>query len=241
MTDLSPLRRGPELPYEIVAGVKPCASGWLVASAKLHGTTFAPEEPRVIETFVDVLDQRPAFAVITLDAPIGYLETYVPGGRQCDREARALLGARRGAAVQSAPVRDQVEGSGHVSLNGLNAVTRKLLTRYREVAVEMAPYRQRTVYEVNSDLSFYQLNGDVPLRRSKRTDEGHRERRELLAQKIPGGERIYDAELPGVPTSHLLDVAAFMWTARRIFARAAVRIPQDPEWDESGLRMELVR
>ena len=60
-------------------------------------------------------------------------------------------------------------------------------------------------------------------------------------KKIPGGERIFDAGLPRVPYSHMLDVAVFMWTARRIFARAAVRIPQDPEWDESGLRMEIVR
>jgi predicted RNase H-like nuclease len=44
-----------------------------------------------------------------------------------------------------------------------------------------------------------------------------------------------------VSQAHLLDVAVFVWTARRIFARAAVRIPQDPEWDEQGLRMEIVR
>ena len=105
----------------------------------------------------------------------------------------------------------------------------------------MAPYRQRTVYEVNSELSFYQLNEDTPLRFPKRTSAGQEERRELLAKKIPGGERIYDAKLPRVPSSHLLDVAAFMWTARRIFARAGIRLPQDPQWDESGLRMEIVR
>jgi len=237
----SELRRGPQLPYEVVAGVKPCGGGWLVASAKLHGTTFAPEEFRVIETFVDVLDQRPTFASIALDAPIGYLEKHVPGGRQCDREARALLGARRGAAVASAPTRDQVEGGAHVSLEGLNAVTRRLLPRYREVAAEMAPYRQRQVYEVNAELSFYQLNEDRPLRYSKHTEAGQRERLDLVAKKIPGGDRILEADLlPGVPVSHMLDVAAMLWTARRIFAKGATRIPEDPEWDEGGLRMELV-
>ena len=105
----------------------------------------------------------------------------------------------------------------------------------------MAPYRQRSVYEVNSELSFFQLNDDVPLRWSKRSEQGQQERRDLLAQKIPGGERIFDAKISRVPYSHLLDVAAFMWTARRIFARAGVRIPEDPQWDEQGLRMELVR
>ena len=222
--------------------MKPCATGWLVASAKLHGTTFAPEELRVIETFIDVLDQRPSFAVIALDAPIGYLEAYEPGGRQCDREARALLGARRGAAVPSAPIRDQVEGGAHVPLEGLNAVSRKLLPRYREVAAEIAPYRQRQVYEVNPELSFYQLNDDKPLRFSKRTEAGQLERLELIAKKIPGGDRILESDLlAGVPPSSMLDVAAMLWTARRIFAKGATRMPEDPEWDESGLRMELVR
>jgi predicted RNase H-like nuclease len=211
-----------------------------VAVAKLHGTTFAPEEPKVVETFIDVLDQRPGFDAIALDAPIGYLDNFEAGGRPCDREARVLLG-KRGAAIRSAPVRSQVEEAQNFSMDGLDAVTRKLLPRYREVAAEMAPYRQRSVYEVHSELSFYQLNEDVPLRWSKRTEMGRQERRELLARRIPGCERIVDAELPKVPPGHLLDVAAFMWTARRLFARAGIRIPQDPQWDELGLRMEIMR
>ncbi len=240
MTPDGPSRRGPDLPYKVVAGVKPCATGWLVAAAKLHGTTFAPEEPRVIETFVEVIDQRPAFEVLALNAPIGYLEELRTGGRTCDREARGLLG-RRGSAIQSPPIRPQVEEGLDQSAEGLNAVTRKLLPRYREVAAEMAPYHQRRVYEVTSELSFFQLNEDTPLRWSKRSSRGQEERRALLAKKIPGGERVFDAKIPRVPYSHLLDVAAFLWTARRIFAKAATRIPEDPEWDELGLRMEIVR
>jgi predicted RNase H-like nuclease len=239
MTDL-PSRRGPDLPYSLVAGVKPCAGGWLVAPAKLHGVTFAPEEPRVIDSFVDVLDQRPAFATIALNAPIGYLEKTTPGGRNCDRQARRMLG-HRGSAIASAPAHAQLEEDFDGSEEGLDAITRALLPRYREVAAEMAPYRQRNVFEVTSELSFYQLNDDVPLRWPKRTAAGQDERRSILERKIPGCERIIEAKIPRVPTSHLLDVAAFMWTARRIFARAGVRLPLDPEWDDTGLRMEFMR
>lgn len=234
-------RRGPDLPYDLVAGVKPCSTGWLVAVAKLHGTTFAPEEPQVIETFIDVLDQRPAFATIAVNAPIGLLDVYEPGGRACDKEARALIGSRRGAAIQSAPIRSQVDEGSNGAADGLSAVTRKLLPRYREVATEMAPYRQRNVFEVTSELSFYQLNDDQPMRWSKRSIQGQEERRALLTKKIAGVDRILETKLPKVPYSHMLDVAAFMWTARRCFARAGIRVPQDPEWDESGLRMEYVR
>jgi predicted RNase H-like nuclease len=123
----------------------------------------------------------------------------------------------------------------------LDAITQVLLRRYREVAAEMAPYRQRTVFEVHPELSFYQINADEPLRWSKKSEAGRAERGEILRHRVPGIERVLEAEIDEVPETHLIDSAALLWTARRIFARAGTRIPKDPEWDEQGLRMELVR
>jgi predicted RNase H-like nuclease len=220
--------------------VTPCPGGWLVAAAKLQGTIFAPEDPVRLETFMDVVDMRPAYSTIALNAPVGGLDRAIAGGRSCDREARLLLG-RRASAVKSAPARvDRLEGIDLLPDN-LDAITRTLLPRYQEVANEMAPFRQRTIYEVNTDLSFYQLNGDVPMRWSKHSEKGREERRDLLEAKVQGVLRIIDAEVPGATPSHLLDAAVILWTARRIFARAGIRIPVDPEWDEQGLRMEIVR
>ncbi len=45
VTAVGATRHGPNLPYSLVAGVTPCRGGWLVASAKLQGTIFAPEDP----------------------------------------------------------------------------------------------------------------------------------------------------------------------------------------------------
>jgi predicted RNase H-like nuclease len=231
-------RGGPDLPYSIVAGVTPCVPGWLVASAKLHGATFAPEAPRVLSSFAEVLDERPTFSVIALNAPVGYADKV--GGRTCDRMARALLG-RRGSTVHNAPTRASLEEAAVVADDHLDAITNVLMRRYREVAAEMAPYRQRIVFEVHPELSFFQINSDEPLRWSKKTEEGRNERSALLKRRVPGVERIVDAQLDEVPEAYLLDVAALLWTARRIFARAGTRIPSDPEWDEQGLRMEFVR
>jgi predicted RNase H-like nuclease len=235
-----PSRRGPNLPYTLIAGATPCGPGWLVAGAKVQGTIFAAEDPFRMETFVDVVDQRPAYSVIALNAPIGYMHESKPGGRTCDREARALLG-KRGSSIKSAPVRLDSQREIDLLPDHLDAISRTLLPRYREVAAEMAPYRQRTVFEVHSDLSFYQLNGEVPLQWSKHSEKGIEERKALLEVKVPGVDRILEAELPGVSISHLLDIAAFVWTARRIFVHAATRIPDDPEWDDQGLRMEMFR
>ena len=90
----------------------------------------------------------------------------------------------------------------------------------------MAPFRQRTIYEVNADLSFFQLNEDVPMRWSKYSEKGTAERRTLLESKLPGALRIMDAEVPGATPSHLLDAAAILWTARRIFAKVGRTHPQ---------------
>jgi predicted RNase H-like nuclease len=236
----SPNRGGPVLPYSIVAGVTPCAPGWLVMSAKLNGATFAPELPRVLSSFVEVLDERPSFSVIALNAPIGWVEETRPGGRTCDRLARGLLG-RRGSTVHNAPSRASLKEAAEPAIGGLDAISTALLPRYREVAAEMAPYRQRTVFEVHPELSFFQLNGDMPLRWTKKFEVGREERRALLIKRIPGIDRALECEFEDVPLAHLLDAGALLWTARRIFARAGTRLPKDPEWDDEGLRMEIVR
>jgi predicted RNase H-like nuclease len=230
-------RHSPNLPYEVVAGVIPCEDGWLVASAKLQGVTIAPELPRMLGSFMDVLDERPAFSVVGLHAPVGLLDHPVQGGRTCEREARALLGRRTAGYIRSAPARTTLNGNGHAVDVGSAA----LAHRYAEVAQEMGPYRQRTVFEVHPELSFYQLNGDQPLEHTKRSAQGRQERHTLLEARIPGVERILEARLKRVRRHHLLDATACLWTARRILGRAMTRLPMDPEWDSQGLRMEFVR
>jgi predicted RNase H-like nuclease len=234
-------RGGPELGYAIVAGVTPCPKGWLVASAKLSGSTFAVEAPRVFASIIDILDERPSFSVVAINAPIGYLDEPRLGGRTCDRLARALLGRHRGAGVHSAPTRTLLQSDIDKSVAPVDAVSRQLLPRFREVEIQMAPYLQRTVYEAQPELSFFQLNGDRPLQWSKRLEPGRAERRKLLEAKMPGVERVLEAKLPTVRVSHLTDAAGVLWTARRIAAKAATRLPTDPEWDSQGLRMEIMR
>ncbi len=193
-----------------------------------------------MEEFIDVVDMRPGYSVIALNAPLGGLEQAARGGRTCDRDARALLG-RRGSAIKSGPIHVESREGTDLLADNIDAISRTLLPRYQEVAREMAPFRQRTIYEVNPELSFFQMNDGVPMQWAKHSEKGMEERRDLIELKLPGALRIIDAEVPGATPSHLADAAAILWTGRRIFAKAALRIPSDPEWDEQGLRMEIVR
>ncbi|HEX5265615.1 MAG TPA: DUF429 domain-containing protein, partial [Acidimicrobiales bacterium] len=234
------------LPYRPLAGVVPCPGGWLVAGAKLQGTTMSPEEPVVLRTFVEVLDTKPAFEIIALGAAVGLPDIPAAGGRQCDREARALLGWPRSGAIISPPARAALAARSYTkarAANGgrLSAVAWARLARLAEIEEVIAPYWQRTVFEVNPELSFHQLNEDAPLLYPKQSQVGIKERTDLVVGRISGMQRIVDARVRGAGVAHRLDAAACLWTARRIAAHAVRRLPEEPVWDAQGLRMEIVR
>jgi predicted RNase H-like nuclease len=232
-------RRGPDLPYSVVAAVTPSASRWLVASAKVQGSTFAPEPPKVYDTFNEILDERPSFASIVVNAPIGFRDTLDQGPRTCDVEARKLLGAR-GRFLHNAPMLSTVLRGTSTPEDHIDAITAHLLKSYAEIGKEMSPFRQRQVYEGNPELSFYFLNGGVPLKRSKKIYEGRQERETILREKLWNIATVLDADLRRVRRQNVLDAAALLATARRVFTRSAKRIPTDGEWDSQGLRMEIV-
>jgi predicted RNase H-like nuclease len=233
--------RGAQLPYRPLAGVVACPGGWLVAGAKLQGITLSPEAPQVFGTLLDVLDYKPAFQIISLAAPIGLQDEPMAGGRQCDREARRLIGWPRNGAIVSAPARSVLRDYADGIDVRLSAVSRRLISRFAEVDENIQPYWQRTVFEVHPELSFFQLNDDHALSYSKHTRVGVQERTALLKARLPGVERILDTQVSGAKPAHRVDAAVCLWTSRRIAARAVSRLPEDPEWDSAGLRMEIVR
>ena len=234
--------RGPALPYQLLAGVEPCRDGWLVVAGRLQGITVSPMPAEVVKTFVEVLDTKPAYSVIALHAPVGLLEGKTPGGRACDRAARRELGFPRSTAVVSPPTRRELaELTAPGAPPGIGTRSKERLRRIAEIDGEIQPYWQRTVFEVNPELSFFTLNEDRPVRYGKRTEVGQRERRALLERKLPGIERVLDAHIPGVSRWQLLDAAADLFACRRIISRGVTRFPSDPEWDANGLRMELIR
>ena len=233
------IRRGPELPYSVVAGVVPISRGWLVASAKMQGSNFAPEPPKTYVSFMEILDERPAFVSIVIGAPIGYRDFPGDGPRHCDIEARAVLG-KRGASIRNAPSRAVLADAMTWREGHVDAVTALLLPKYREVAVEMSPFRQRIVYEGSPELSFFQLNQERSLRYAKSREAGRDERLDILLDRIPGIAKVTEAVLPGVQKKHLYDAAALLSSARRVSGRAAKRLPSEGEWDSEGVRMEIV-
>jgi predicted RNase H-like nuclease len=80
----------------LLAGVDGCRTGWVVVTER--SAAVAP-------TFAAVLAALPDDAIVAVDMPIGLADRYEPGGRECDRQARRLLGRGRGSSVFPAPPR----------------------------------------------------------------------------------------------------------------------------------------
>lgn len=229
-----------------MAGVVPCPGGWLVQPARLIGVTLVTEEPFVVDTVLDVIDYRPTFSVIVVGAPIGLPEKPHDGYRNAERAARRLLGWPRRTSVPRVPSRAALYAPSINEAIELEPWITPLAYRrfrwLREIDGEIQPYHQRRVYSALPEMSFYLVNGDRPTGSSVHWREGPAERLRLLNERLPGLEAVARGRAPrGASLAHVMDAAGLLWTARRISGKAIVRLPEEPEWDEMGRRMEIVR
>jgi predicted RNase H-like nuclease len=232
-------------PYKNIAGVTPCPGGWLVLPARLSGITVAAEEAFVLPQLFEVLDFRPTFEAAAVNAPMGLFDTPSGQYRPCDREAREYVGWPRMVAINGTPCRAAIEGSNGEARTMEPWMTKHDLRRLRwvrEAAKEIQPYHTRSFFSANPDVSFTAMNSDVPLSTSPYHEDGRLERLELIRERLPGVDDVVTRTPPiGAAGVHLLQAAALLFTARRASGRAISRMPVDPVWDESGIRIEIVR
>jgi predicted RNase H-like nuclease len=196
-----------------------------------------------VEHVVRVLDAGD-LAVVAVDIPIGLADCEP---RACDREARRLLGPRRGS-VFPAPARavlgtstyeEACAVSRQVSGRGLSKQLFNIVAKIKEVDAVESPRRQASLFEACPELSFAVMAGGPPMQHSKRTAEGRAERtavlHEHLGVDVPA---LLEARAPGAQPDDVLDALALAWTARRYLGGCCLRL--GGELDATGLRMEVV-
>jgi predicted RNase H-like nuclease len=232
--------------YKTIAGVTPCPGGWLVLPARLAGITMVAEEAFVVRTLVEVLDYRPKFDFAGINAPMGFHDEPVAKFRDCDEEARDMIGWPRVVGIRPVPSRAALRAPSRDDALKLEPwLTKDDLRRfrwYKEVERDIQPFHQRSFYSANPDLSFQVMNGDQPLTTSPFHEDGRIERLELIRSRMPGVDEVISRVPPaGAGPTHMLQAAAMLFTGRRASGRAVNRLPADPTWDIAGLRMELVR
>jgi predicted RNase H-like nuclease len=226
-------------------GVDGCPAGWLCVSLD-----DKQDMPTVrISHEVDALFHEVAAAIIAIDIPIGLPSS---GVRRCDMEARAILGPRK-SSVFPAPMRctlsarsyeEACAASARACGKRLSKQTYELLPRIRDIDTLLLeePNLAQRVHEVHPEVSFYHWNSENVMRHSKHSGFGFLERFRLVEEAFPGAAESIRNSVPPKQASDddILDALAALWTAGRIRAGTARRLGNPPEYDEHGLRMQML-
>src|SRR5262249_33696116 len=143
----------------------------------------------VSSTFGEIVSM--SFLIVAVDIPIGFPDQARKGGRECDRNARRLLGRIRSSSVFNAPVRAALGISNYPDAADVNTRStvpgaKKLLSisqqsfrlfpKMVDVDCVMNPVAQERIREIHPELCFYEMNGGHALDRPKRTPEGFAQR-----------------------------------------------------------------
>jgi predicted RNase H-like nuclease len=235
-----------------VAGVDGCKRGWLVV---LRDTATGRTQHFVKNTFSEVICIAEQAVVIAVDIPIGLLDSAEKGGRECDRQARKLLGSPRRNSVFSPPVRRALDENTFAAALSVNrkssphgiGISKQCYAIFKKISevdhiLRQAPALQRKVKEVHPELCFFALDGERAMQHGKKSEEGNRNRRRLLGRE-GFEEAIAEVSLKhrreDVARDDILDACAACWTAMRIQDGKSIRIPEAKQSDHQGLMMEM--
>jgi predicted RNase H-like nuclease len=163
---------------------------------------------------------------VGVDMPIGLPER---GARDCDRLAKAFVGARR-SSVFMTPPRAVLEPASFAAANEIAPalfgakISQQAWALRRNIAVvEAVATDDDRVIEVHPEVSFRAMAGE-PLAHAKTAWNGQALRRRLLRE---AGIELPDdlGEAAAVPPVDVLDAAAAAWSARRYANREAESLP----------------
>ena len=210
-------------------------------------------EVRLFQTIREIWDSYNAAGLVLIDMPIGLRDD---GGeeRLCDKEARGLLGWPRRSSIFRAPCRATLKASNyddakrisiHRTSKSLPIQTWSIIPKIREVDEFLNGNisAKSRIREIHPELCFWALNGGKAMSCSKKTPEGISERTKVLRRACTQTDAVLKAtkrDFQGkVKDDDILDALAAAVTAF-LGRKRLLTIPENPETDGSGLRMEMV-
>lgn len=230
-------------------------SGWPDAWSVSYGVASDGDNPPGMEK---IIQRATGNDLVLVDIPIGLPNGSVPK-RACDREARKLLGRKRGSSVFPAPVREVLAGdlpqtSDAMRFRSCKATEGKMclseqtfgiLPKIDEVdrLLRRSQKAHRIVRETHPEVCFASLAGN-PMKEPKKTKEGFEERLSVITRFLPdAGEAISEAlrSFPRrqVAKDDIVDAMVCAITATAGLSQLQ-RFPQDPpEWDTNSEGLNL--
>lgn len=245
-------------------GIDGATDGWIAVKMEITGDSWVPaiEFSPSIENLYR--SWGPAADLILIDIPIG-LPSKEPG-RECDYQARRLLGRPRGSSVFPPPARCAFEARGRgadyseSSGENVRCVGKRISKQAWNIMGKISevdallrsgsrPTAGHNFREAHPELLFWALNDTTPCRHNKRRSEGRAERldilerhcsgiREWLQQTIAERRNLTTDGKPPAPDD-ILDAAVCALVAA-CYRSNMTSLPAEPPRDVCGLPMEIV-
>ena len=224
-------------------GIDGARGGWFAVALYADGTWELGLYRRIDDLMAAYPDAAPAL----IDIPMGLPES---GPRQCDQDARKLLGPR-GRSVFPVPCRGAVHAPDYATACRLNeaALGRRLNRQTWNICPRIAevdnflrahPGKIGILREAHPELAFSPLNGGRPMAHPKKTPAGLAERRAVLRTHLPAADAVVEKaqsrfRRKDLARDDILDALVLAVAAREPLAA----VPAEPETDTSGLPMAI--
>jgi len=231
-------------------GIDGCRAGWFCVVLDEGGNVsccLAPDGRSLAEL-------AEAAASVLIDIPIG-LPDSGSAGRQCDREARQMLGRARSASVFPAPARhtlaatsyrDAFELNRRATGRGLSRQAWNIVPKIREIDILLqdSPVLRGVLRECHPEICYRALNGKQAMQYNKKTQEGRQERLGVLEHYLPQCHVLFEQACAGFPRRQvarddIIDAMVCAVTARHGYGRY-LTAPARPAREGQGLAMEIV-
>jgi predicted RNase H-like nuclease len=224
-----------------IAGIDGCGAKWLAIASVPGSRSFTAQ---VLET--SELPAQP-WALAAIDIPIGLPDR---GAREADGAARKFIGPRA-SSVFPCPIRPTLgatswqeaceityQHNGHRISKQTFAIIPKI--RAVDELVRSTDLRHR-LFEVHPEVSFASWNGS-PALHSKKDVHGHEQRRALIAEHF-GPEAfasvVAQIDTRKVTVDDIADAFAALWSAERLLAGTAQRLPEAAATNSHDLPMHI--
>lgn len=240
---------------DIFCGIDGCHAGWIVVSGD---SQLYCQSALLIEDIQEILDYTRGAALTLIDIPIGLKDGKQPGRRTCDVEARKILG-KRAFSIFPAPQREALKAETWEGAKGANSINKKICGRglskqtwgiMKKIAsVDSILIRdvslQSRLRETHPEVCFWSLNNRHAMKHPKKSEQGLDERLEVLARLSRNANEFYNRiknqyKVKDVSSDDIVDAMAAALTARLSERYGIQTLPQTPEIDSHGLRMEIV-
>ena len=241
----------PAFRFDTFYGVDGCRAGWFFVG-------IGPEDETrfgVMKNIAELTETKKRNSLFLVDIPIGLPSAEHPT-RFCDTEARRLLRPLRHNSVFSPPCRAALLAESFREACRINRnIVGKMISqqayhiggkiRETDELLQRKPELTSIIREIHPEICFHSMAGGSPMRHNKRSAEGFTERLTLIQTYRSDAETIVRNSLERfsrreVKPDDILDAmaAAVIGKISRGFLQT---LPENPEKDENGLPMEIVR